>query len=82
MKYGNAFVRKKYAKTFIDFVDWAGSKYQNGPARESKYIKYFQYLRNEKQYKSSTLWTLYSMLNKHSRKIFSISSSYSCFHMF
>jgi len=52
---------KRYEDTWNKFIKYTGCL----PDKlcEEIFIQYFDYLRNEKQFASSTLWTEYSMLN-------------------
>jgi len=53
---------KRYEESWSKFI-----KFNNGivpeKLHEDIFIQYFDYLRNEKQYASSTLWSVYSIIN-------------------
>ncbi len=61
--------RKQYERAWFDFDQWLKKNdFPTGVAdepTESAFVLYFKYLREEKQYKPSTLWSRYSMLNTH-----------------
>lgn len=59
--------KKKYTVAYENFLFWAGDKYKNVVPSERVLTKYFFYLRNSKLYKSSTIHSIFSMINKVTR---------------
>ena len=58
--------RPVYAKTWASFLDYNSSKkdeLKNRMPNEKELCDYFVFLREEKKRASSSLWTIYSMLN-------------------
>lgn len=51
---------KRYETTWLQFAEFCGS---NERPLEDHFIRYFDYLRREKSFQCSTLWSIYSMLN-------------------
>lgn len=52
---------KRYDTAWKDFIEY--SKLDDQIPSEEHFIEYFDHLRNTKQYASSTMWSVYSMLN-------------------
>ena len=52
---------KRYEDSWSKFIEYTGSVPEK--LIEDVFIQYFDYLRKEKQFASSTLWSEYSMLN-------------------
>ena len=58
--------RGKYRKVWMDFLQFSGSRqeeFQTKMPSEEDLTNYFKFLRENKKFASSTLWTNYSMLN-------------------
>ena len=53
---------EKYNKTWQQFVEYGEINDESEPTEE-KFLQYFDHLRNVKHLASSTLWSVYSMLN-------------------
>lgn len=56
-----------YSKRWGEFIIFIGE--QRNP-EETDFLQYFNSLRNNKKYKASTLWTIYSMLNSVYQKYY------------
>jgi len=55
---------KQYKRTWSQFRDFlADFDFESGPPGEESFIEFFKHLRSEKNYASSSMWTLYSCLN-------------------
>jgi len=56
--------RKQYRRTWSQFQGFlADFDFESGPPGEESFMEFFKHLRTEKNYASSSLWTLYSCLN-------------------
>ena len=52
---------KRYDYHWKQFCDFC--KLSEGKPNEEDFLQYFDFLKNEKNYAASTLWSIYSMLN-------------------
>lgn len=57
----------KYEKAWSEFYNYA--KFESEPTEET-FIRYFDYLKNTRNYASSTMWSIYSMLNHKTQLLF------------
>ena len=57
--------RKQYKRMWAQFRDFSVFNFESGPPGEEYFTKFFQYLRLEKNYASSSMWTFYSCLKQH-----------------
>ena len=58
--------RAKYKKAWEQFLEYhrdAREEFENRMPTEDEFLLYFRHLRLEEGYSSSTMWTLYSMVN-------------------
>ena len=58
--------RAKYKKAWNQFQDYHGEAREEFETRmptEEEFLSYFKHLWNDQGYSSSTMWTLYSMVN-------------------
>jgi hypothetical protein len=56
--------KQQYRRIWAHFRDFAVEvDFETGPPGEESLTRYFNFLRLEKKYASSTLWTYYSCLN-------------------
>ena len=53
---------KRYEDRWQEFIQHQNLN-EDTPPKEDHFVEYFDYLRNTKKYASSTLWSIYSMLN-------------------
>ena len=65
--------RRQYERAWKQFRDaipeW---DFESAPPSEDQFINYFKFLREEKKYGSSTLWTLYSCINSILKRKYSV----------
>ena len=60
---GALYTGKRYEDRWQEFILHQQSNKKDMPPTEDHFVEYFDYLKNTKKYASSTLWTIYSMLN-------------------
>jgi len=56
--------KQQYSRIWADFRNFVTEvDFETGPPGEEAFTRYFNFLRLQKKYASSTLWTYYSCLN-------------------
>ena len=63
---------KKCKSSWLTFVDYSGSSFDQQPPEEGILTEYFKFLRDEKKYASSSLWVYYSHMNVVMKNRYSI----------
>ena len=70
--------RKKYLRAFNQLRDFIGDQLESRPPTEHELLKFLRHLREEKGMASSSLWTIYSMINSVSKGKYSFSLKQYC----
>ena len=63
-----------YKKRWEEFISYVGTE----EPQEAEFAKYFSHLKNDKKFKSSSLWSVYSILNSYNKRLYgkSLKDSY------
>ena len=64
--------RNQYKRMWTMFRDFSIFDFESGPPGEEYFTKFFQYLRLEKHYASSSMWTFYSCLNSIMKRKYNV----------
>jgi len=66
--------RKQYRRMWALFREFISSDFdfESGPPGEECFTKFFKYLRTEKKYASTSMWTIYSCLNSMMKRKYNV----------
>jgi hypothetical protein len=65
--------RKQYRRMWFQFCDYISYfDFESSPPGEESFMKFFKYLRLEKKFTSSSLWTFYSCLNSMMKRKYNV----------
>ena len=70
--------RKNYLRAFNQLRDFIEDQLESRPPTEHELLKFVQHLREEKGMASSSLWTIYSMINSVSKGKYSFNLKQYC----
>jgi hypothetical protein len=65
--------RKQYKRMWLQFRDYLPQfDFESGPPGEDSLVNFFKYLRLEKKFASTTLWTWYSCINSMMKRKYNV----------